>query len=149
MSFGRHLFALLVAIPLFGFGQNLARISSSEGLSNSSIISLAQDADGYIWAGSCEGLNLWDGKSVRNYKLSGNLIHEIIPTGDGYLWVRTNYGFDRFDIHNRTSEQHLQFTRARIVAARSRDEAFMIHGGKLYGYDLQLGEFHEFPPPLR
>lgn len=122
-------------------GQNMVRISTREGLSNSSILSVAQDADGYIWAGSCEGLNLWDGKQIRNYKLSGNLIHAIIPTRDGMLWVHTNYGFDRFDPREKSCELHARFNRPYAVTARSRDEAFLIHDRGLYGYNPATSEF--------
>ena len=88
----RCVFLLLaVAVVRSAFPQNIRRITHRDGLSNSSILSLAQDADGYIWAGSCDGLNLWDGNSARHFRLSGNLIQEIVATDDGYLWVRTNY----------------------------------------------------------
>ena len=132
---------LFLAVSSWGTAQNIVRISSREGLSNSSILSVAQDADGFIWAGSCEGLNLWDGKQIRNYKLSGNLIHEIIPTDDGVFWVRTNYGFDRFDPREKTCEQHTRFNRSHTVTARSREEAFLVHEGRLYGYNPVASEF--------
>ena len=132
---------LSLAAPLSGACQNIVRISSREGMSNSSILSVAQDADGYIWAGSCEGLNLWDGKQVRNYKLSGNLIHEIIPTRDGMFWVRTNYGFDLFDPREKIGERHARFNRPYTVTARSREEAFLVHEGQLYGYNPMAAEF--------
>ena len=101
----RCVFLLLaVAVVRSAFPQNIRRITHRDGLSNSSILSLAQDADGYIWAGSCDGLNLWDGNSARHFRLSGNLIQEIVATDDGYLWVRTNYGVDRFDTRDRRIE---------------------------------------------
>lgn len=139
----KHLVALglFLAAPFWSAGQNIVRISAREGLSNSSILSVAQDDDGYIWAGSCEGLNLWDGKQIRNYKLSGNLIHEIIPTRDGMFWVRTNYGFDLFDPRGKTCERHARFNRPYAVAARSRTEAFLVHEGRLYGYNPVVSEF--------
>ena len=132
---------LSLAAPHWGAGQNIVSISTREGLSNSSILSVAQDADGYIWAGSCEGLNLWDGKQSRNYKLSGNLIHRIIPTGDGMLWVYSNYGFDLFDPREKTCERHARFNRPYAVTAGSREEAFLVHDGQLYGYNPATSEF--------
>ena len=82
----RCVFLLLaVAVVRSAFPQNIRRITHRDGLSNSSILSLAQDADGYIWAGSCDGLNLWDGNSARHFRLSGNLIQEIVATDDGCI----------------------------------------------------------------
>ena len=126
--------AALLLLTVSVRSQNLCRISNREGLSNSSILSLAQDADGYIWAGSCEGLNLWDGVYARNFRLSGNLVQQIEATGDGYLWVRTNYGIDRLDTRDKSVELHTGFPRVYFFAARSRDEAFFVFGGRLYGY---------------
>lgn len=138
----RCVFLLLaVAVARSAFPQNIRRITHRDGLSNSSILSLAQDADGYIWAGSCDGLNLWDGNSARNFRFSGNLIQEIVATDDGYLWVRTNYGVDRFDTRDRRIEMLAGFQRVYKFAARSRDEAFFLHGNKLYGYVASKGAF--------
>lgn len=39
---------LAVAVVRSAFPQNIRRITHRDGLSNSSILSLAQDADGYI-----------------------------------------------------------------------------------------------------
>lgn len=44
---------------------NLRQISSREGISNNAILSLAQDKHGFIWVGSCDGLNMWDGERMR------------------------------------------------------------------------------------
>lgn len=81
---------------------NLRQISSREGISNNAILSLAQDKHGFIWVGSCDGLNMWDGERMRLFPndwgeytpLSGNLIEEIAVTTDSLFWIRTNYGLD-------------------------------------------------------
>ena len=78
---------------------NLRQISSREGISNNAILSLAQDKHGFIWVGSCDGLNMWDGERMRLFPndwggetpLSGNLIEEIAVTTDSLFWIRTNY----------------------------------------------------------
>lgn len=134
MYFRYVLLLFVVSVARDVLAQNIRRISHSDGLSNSSILSLAQDAEGYIWVGTCEGLNLWDGNTARNFRFSGNLIQEIVATADGYLWVRTNYGVDRFDTRDRQVEMLAEFPRVYKFAARSRNEAFFLHGDKLYGY---------------
>ena len=70
----RYLLLVAVCVAVPALSQNICRISHREGFSNCSILSLAQDADGYVWAGSCDGLNLWDGHYARNFRLSGNLV---------------------------------------------------------------------------
>lgn len=138
----RYLLLVAVCVTVPALSQNICRISHREGFSNCSILSLAQDADGYVWAGSCDGLNLWDGHYARNFRLSGNLVQEIVATDDGYLWVRTNYGVDRVDARGRSVELHTDFPRVYQYTARSRDEAFFLHKGRLYGY-VSSGERFE------
>ena len=85
---------------------NLRQISSREGISNNAILSLAQDKHGFIWVGSCDGLNMWDGERMRLFPndwgeytpLSGNLIEEIAVTTDSLFWIRTNYGLSLIHI---------------------------------------------------
>ena len=137
----RYLLLVAVCVAVPALSQNICRISHREGFSNCSILSLAQDADGYVWAGSCDGLNLWDGHYARNFRLSGNLVQEIVATDDGYLWVRTNYGVDRVDARARTAELHADFPRVYQYTARSRDEAFFLYKGRLYGYVASESRF--------
>ena len=70
---------------------SLKQFSSKNGLSNSAVLSLCQDSKGLIWIGTCDGLNTYDGKSIRLYnpvnvdnKLSGNLIVCMGMISSGY-----------------------------------------------------------------
>lgn len=137
----RYLLLVAVCVAVPALSQNICRISHREGFSNCSILSLAQDADGYVWAGSCDGLNLWDGHYARNFRLSGNLVQEIVATDDGYLWVRTNYGVDRVDARPEPPNcmpTSRVFTNIRHGA---RDEAFFLYKGRLYGYVASESRF--------
>lgn len=139
----------------YATGQNLRQISSREGISNNAVLSLCQDVDGYIWMGTCDGLNSWNGNEVQLFqsnikgtnRLSGNLIEEITTTKDGLFWVRTNHGLDKFNPINKSVEQHPEFEGVYRFAARKSDEVFVLQqNGKLYYYnkkkhDFQLIEF--------
>ena len=103
----RHLILFILTIlpgSIYTHADNLRSISSREGISNNSVLSLAQGQDGYIWFGTCDGLDMWDGDRAAAYPaedtgmlpLSGNLIEEIICTKDSLFWIRTNYGLDLF-----------------------------------------------------
>ena len=79
---------------------NLRQISSREGISNNAILSLAQDKHGFIWVGSCDGLNMWDGERMRLFPndwggetpLSGNLIEEIHKKfPEKTIWLYTGF----------------------------------------------------------
>lgn len=130
MCFRHLLLAAVFCVTAPALSQNICRISHREGFSNCSILSLAQDADGCVRAGSCDGLNLWGGRYARNFRLSGNLVPQIAAIVDAYLWMRTNYGIGRLDIRDRSVGLPADFPRL-CHAARNCDGAFFLHGGRL------------------
>ncbi|MDD4823142.1 MAG: two-component regulator propeller domain-containing protein [Bacteroidales bacterium] len=126
-------FVLLFLLLQNSFGQNLRQISSREGISNNAILSLCQDRDGYIWLGTCDGLNLWDGNEMQlfppspqiaNY-LSGNLIEEIVITDDNLFWIRTNHGLDKLNPTSKSVERHSELQGSFMFATRKSDEVFV------------------------
>lgn len=96
-------FLFFLAFTHDACGYNLRQISNIDGLSNSAVLSLYQDHDGFLWLGTCDGLNLYDGLEfhplifAEGKSLSGNLIENILETENGTLWVQTNYGLDKLD----------------------------------------------------
>ncbi len=132
-------------------------ISSREGISNNSILCLNQDADGYIWLGTCEGLNLWDGQRMVCYPqessgmkpLSGNLIEKIHSTRDQYYWLRTNYGLDLMH-RTRVVEQHKEFQGSYFLISRNRSETIVLtQDGSFYGYCAETASFEGIPDLFR
>ncbi|MBN2273948.1 MAG: response regulator [Bacteroidales bacterium] len=75
-------------------------ISSPQGLSQSSVFSLAQDSKGFIWIGTRDGLNRYDGYDFITYKtdpkdtnsISNNEITVIHPDRYGDIWIGTRGG---------------------------------------------------------
>ncbi|WP_298033774.1 hybrid sensor histidine kinase/response regulator transcription factor [uncultured Alistipes sp.] len=152
-----HLLWALLLLCIPAHASNLRQISSREGLSNNAILSLAQDKHGFIWIGSCDGLNMWDGERMRlfpndwegNAPLSGNLIEEIAVTTDSLFWIRTNYGLDLFDPDSKRVEPHTCFQGMYRIVTRSSGEVIVItQDNKFSYYDPAC---HEFAPvqPMR
>ncbi|MBC8006326.1 MAG: hypothetical protein H7X84_12695, partial [Verrucomicrobia bacterium] len=50
---------------------NIHTISRRDGLSNGAVNVVARDAEGYVWFGTWNGLNRYDGTSIVTY-LPGN-----------------------------------------------------------------------------
>jgi signal transduction histidine kinase/ligand-binding sensor domain-containing protein/CheY-like chemotaxis protein len=82
------------------------QISSEQGLSQTVVAAIAQDDVGFMWFGTQDGLNRFDGHEMRVYRhdpadpysLADNLIQVLVPGRDGTLWVGTNNGgLDRYD----------------------------------------------------
>ncbi|MBV9267986.1 MAG: hypothetical protein JO061_17590, partial [Acidobacteriaceae bacterium] len=65
------------------------------GLSNSSVMAIAQTPDGYLWLGTEEGLFRFDGASFTHYDhlntsaLASNFISALCADDDGTLWIGT------------------------------------------------------------
>ena len=134
---------------------NLRQISSREGISNNAILSLAQDKHGFIWVGSCDGLNMWDGERMRLFPndwggetpLSGNLIEEIAVTTDSLFWIRTNYGLDLFDPDSKRVERHADFQGMyKIVTRRSNEVLVVTQDNKFSCYDPAARRFSSVQP---
>ncbi len=86
---------------------NLKHIADKEYMTNSSITSFCQDDKGVMWIGTCDGINVYDGQKVEEYKtqkgqdyLSGNLIDRIVYSGKDVYWIQTYYGLNRVNQRN-------------------------------------------------
>lgn len=109
----RLLAALLLAwIPAFtglpplplcrtGPGMPAARLpfrsfGVEQGLRNLNVLSITQDRDGFLWAGTENGLFRYDGSAFRHYSLSeglpGLFVYTMACGSDGLLWVGTDQG---------------------------------------------------------
>ena len=83
----------------------LNKISGTEGLSQNTVKSIIQDSNGFIWVGTYNGINKYDGYSMVHYKflndvnsLSSNIIISLFEDKDGYIWAgTTNAGLNRID----------------------------------------------------
>ncbi|WP_443938497.1 two-component regulator propeller domain-containing protein [Pedobacter sp. MW01-1-1] len=88
------------------FAQNLKfkQISLEEGLSNSTIECIFQDHRGFLWFGTRDGLNKYDGNQITVFKtngsensLSDNFIRCIFEDKQHILWIGTADGLNKFN----------------------------------------------------
>lgn len=143
----------LLALPVYGY--NLREISNKDGLSNSAILSICQDNDGFMWFGSCDGLNMFDGSKIRVYKpsnqtntLSGNFIHNIIETRNGTFWIATNYGLNKFDYQKNIVNHYKKFS-GELLMDKSPENRLFVSDDKrtVYCFNEVINDFQklEFP----
>lgn len=95
-------------------GQNFApgsivqfeHLSIEDGLSQNAGLAIFQDSRGYLWIGTQDGLNRYDGYAFKVFKhdpddstsLSNNSILSVTEDTDGSLWIGTwGGGLNRFD----------------------------------------------------
>ena len=81
------------------------RLSIEEGLPQSVVQAITQDAEGFIWLGTQGGLSRYDGYEFVNYfhdpdvahSLSNDWVWDLHLDAEGALWVGTNGGLSRLD----------------------------------------------------
>lgn len=104
----------LILICLFtpsgdGFAQaapRFERLATAEGLSNPGVGCMTQDREGFLWFGTRDGLNRFDGYAFKIFKhdlydpahtLPHNWVLDVIEARDGTLWISTAGGLCRMD----------------------------------------------------
>lgn len=86
------------------------RISLEAGLSQSAVFCILQDRKGFLWVGTEDGLNRYDGYEFKIFRhdpdnpgsLSNNQVRALYEDSSGILWVGTRGGLNRFDRETET-----------------------------------------------
>ena len=86
------------------------RISAEDGLSKNNVTALLQDKTGFIWIGTFDGLNRYDGYEYNIYRqtdepgsISHNYIISLAEDKEGNIWIGTiGGGVNKFDPHTET-----------------------------------------------
>jgi ligand-binding sensor domain-containing protein/anti-sigma regulatory factor (Ser/Thr protein kinase) len=101
------------------------RITTMHGLSHNRVNCILQDKRGFIWIGTDDGLNRYDGHNFLVFQnkpgqaggISGNVITDLHEDSEGILWIATaDGGLTRYDY--RLAPQ-LQFRQYKHSAADS------------------------------
>jgi ligand-binding sensor domain-containing protein/signal transduction histidine kinase len=84
---------------------NLKHYSVQDGISQSEIKCIFQDSEGFMWFGTQNGLNKFDGYTFTRYftdpsdstTISNGWIYGMAEDSSGCLWIATKRGLNRFD----------------------------------------------------
>lgn len=92
---------ILFLVSFYSFSSNdnltFSQISTQDGLSQNTVRDILEDKKGFIWAGTLDGLNRYDGYQIITYKpqlgnpnsLVDHRIKDVMQDKDGYLWIKT------------------------------------------------------------
>ncbi|MBN2420163.1 MAG: response regulator [Deltaproteobacteria bacterium] len=80
-------------------------ITTDNGLSQSTVTSILQDRHGFMWFGTFDGLNRYDGYEFTIYRhdpndpgsIISNQVRAIFEDNEGNLWIATFEGLSRYD----------------------------------------------------
>jgi ligand-binding sensor domain-containing protein/signal transduction histidine kinase/DNA-binding response OmpR family regulator len=99
---------LLFLSTLIVYGQDInlrfQHITSEQGLSQNTVDCIMQDSRGFMWFGTWNGLNRYDGYNFLVFKsenqqrgLSSNFIYTICEDNDGNIWAGTKNGLNKIN----------------------------------------------------
>jgi ligand-binding sensor domain-containing protein/serine phosphatase RsbU (regulator of sigma subunit) len=86
-----------------------------DGISQSSVSCILQDSQGYLWFGTQDGLNRFNGYSFERYyhnpldttSISDGWVYSITEDAAGNIWIGTRGGLNKFDKKKGAFEQVL------------------------------------------
>ncbi len=127
------------------------QITMEEGLSQNAILALLQDRQGYLWIGTQDGLNRYDGYTFTQFKnnaqdpnsISFNGVISLYEDNEGYLWIGTwGGGLNRYDPNTGkftrfvTDSKDPASLSNSVVTAITQDQDGRLWVGTLDGLDL-------------
>jgi diguanylate cyclase (GGDEF)-like protein len=97
--------SLSASLPAEDQNIQFQHITNGDGLSQTTVQCIIQDRKGFMWLGTRDGLNRYDGNEFRHFKpsindpqsLSNNSIQAIYEDRSGILWIGTFKGLNKFD----------------------------------------------------
>lgn len=165
----RKLLLFLLSICFFlpdfaATGQyNFIRVDGGSGLSNSHVKSIIQDSYGFIWLGTRNGLNRYDGVSMKLYNCydetlqHGNqVISALFEDNHRQLWVGTDDGvyiqelatgkFSFFDARTESGEQIRYNWIEDILADHSGNIWVNAPNQGVFRYQVETGKLFRYIP---
>lgn len=80
-------------------------LTSTDGISQSEVYAFLEDSRGFMWFGTVDGLNSYDGYNIEIFNtnkndphsLSNNTIRSLVEDQSGRIWIGTDDGLNTYD----------------------------------------------------
>ncbi len=147
------MYILLAVINLQAQSIYFKNYQTHDGLSNSTVKCITQDIQGFLWLGTRNGLNRFDGNQFKIFRhnasdstsIGSSSILSLLTDSKGVLWVGTTRGAYRYDP---IKEDFKSFKLIPIGEVNAIHEyagfIWLLSNGKLYRYNSYTGEIFPF-----
>jgi len=96
--------------------QRFNHLTVEDGLSQATILAITQDQSGFMWFGTADGLNRYDGYEFKTFRykadnpssISDNEVMALLVDHADNLWVGTAQGVDVFNLGTQLSKHYGQ-----------------------------------------
>lgn len=119
---------------------NFQSLTIDNDLSQSLVEYIYQDSNGYIWVGTNDGLNRYNGKEFKVYKnikndensISNNMISSIVEDNDKNLWIGTDGGLNKMNLNTGNITRYLVSDEDKLYSNTVVDELMIDSMGRLW-----------------
>ena len=119
---------------------NFQNITIDNGLSQSLAEYIYQDSLGYIWIGTNDGLNRYNGNEFKVYKnikndentISNNMISSLVEDRKKNLWIGTDGGLNKMDLKTGNITRYLVSEEDKLHSNTVVDELLIDSKGRLW-----------------
>ena len=136
---------------------NFQHITIEDGLSQSTAEVIFQDSQGYIWIGTNEGLNRYNGFEMKIYKadknkkntIVNNYILSIQEDHEKNLWVGTNKGISKIDLETdeivnyEKDKSGKPYYNTRSILVTKKGSVIAVTSNNVYLYNRETGDLDE------
>ena len=163
-------FLMLTFVSLFANHVNAERyyfqhLGLKNKLSQSSVLCIQQDKSGFMWFGTKDGLNRYDGSNFRTFKydhknpqsLGNNAINSLHENKDGNLWIGTDNGIylynpimESFSKLEKKSQDSVCITQPIVqITADSHENIWLIVESQgVFYFDNDKQALFHYPVPM-
>lgn len=149
-----HLLTFILFLAISQPSWKFSHLTTDDGLSSGTANCVFKDTKGYIWIGTTDGLNRYNGYSVEIFKaeqgnpnsLSGNNISSMAEDSQGNIWIGTrNNGISIFNWETEQFRQIKSGGPEGLTVGAVRDILFIneneilmaVQGGGLVRYNIE------------